>query len=42
MLSKYVGKNEIIKKYVKTCIYGEICKQYEKSNIVHFIKNLLK
>jgi hypothetical protein len=25
-LLKYVGKNGIIKKYVKTCAYGKICK----------------
>lgn len=24
--SKYVKKNENIENYVKTCIYGEICK----------------
>lgn len=25
-LPKYVRKNEIIEKYVKTCTYGKICK----------------
>jgi len=29
-LSKYVGKNEIIEKYIKTCTYGKVCKKYIK------------
>jgi len=38
-LTKYVGKIGIIKKYVKICTYGKICKMKYSS---HYIGNWLK